>query len=278
MRGRRGFLGLLAGGALALLAGRWIAGQYADWALHDALGFGDLWRVKTTTLALLRSGTFAAVAAFAIANLLALRASIVSLVLPSQIGGLEIHLWGATAKSLERPDRLVIDLDPDPSVGFAAVRDAARDVRDVLKTAGLVSFPMVTGGKGIHVVAPLNATQDWDTVKGFARGVATKLAENEPERFVATMAKVKRKGRIFIDWLRNERGATAVAPYSTRAREGAPVAAPITWDELEGGAHPRDFDLRSMMNRLDSLKADPWADFLTTRQSITQAVWKKIAA
>ena len=154
------------------------------------------------------------------------------LVAVAQIGGIEIHLWGSRAKTLERPDRLVFDLDPDPSVDFAGVREAARDVRKLLETAGLETFPLVTGGKGIHVVAPLDASQDWETIKSFATGVATKLAENEPERFVATMSKAKRKGRIFIDWLRNERGSTAIAPYSPRAKAEASVAVPVSWTEL----------------------------------------------
>ena len=132
--------------------------------------------------------------------------SAAGLVGAAQIGGLEIHLWGSRWKTLERPDRMVFDLDPDPSIDFPAVREAARDVRKLLEAANLESFAMVTGGKGIHVVVPLNASQDWDEIKSFARGVATKLAESEPDRFIATMSKAKRKGRIFIDWLRNDRG------------------------------------------------------------------------
>ena len=133
----------------------------------------------------------------------------------AQIGGLEIHPWGARVGNVDHPERLIFDLDPDPSVDFAGVRDAARDVRRLLQAADLESYALITGGKGIHVIAPLDGKQDWDTVKSFARGVAEKLAETEPDRFVATMSKAKRRGRIFIDWLRNERGATAVAPYST---------------------------------------------------------------
>ena len=112
------------------------------------------------------------------------------------------------------------------------MREAARDVRKLLQAAGLESFALVTGGKGIHVVVPLDASQSWDEIKGFAKGVATKLAENEPDRFVATMSKAKRKGRIFIDWLRNERGSTAIAPYSPRAKPQASVALPVSWTEL----------------------------------------------
>jgi bifunctional non-homologous end joining protein LigD len=191
------------------------------------------------------------------------------LVSVAQIGGLEIHLWGSTAKKLERPNRLVFDLDPDPSVDFAAVRDAARDVRDLLQTAGLTSFPLVTGGKGIHVVVPLDAAQDWETVKTFARGVATKLAETEPDRFVATMAKAKRKGRIFIDWLRNERGATAIAPYSPRAKPGASVATPVAWSELSRIEGADVFTIPVVLQRLKR-KTDPWSDYSSVRQKISR--------
>ncbi len=195
--------------------------------------------------------------------------STAGLVSVAQIGGVEIHLWGSTAKKLERPDRLIFDLDPDPTVDFAAVRDAARDVRDLLQTAGLTSFPLVTGGKGIHVVVPLDATQDWDTVKSFARGVATKLADTEPERFVATMAKVKRKGRIFIDWLRNERGATAVAPYSPRAKAEASVATPVGWSELSRIEGANVFTIPIVLQRLKR-KTDPWSDYFSVRQRISR--------
>jgi len=186
----------------------------------------------------------------------------------AQIGGLEIHPWGARAGNLERPDRLIFDLDPDPSVDFPAVREAARDVRKLLEAAGLESFPLVTGGKGIHVIAPLDARQDWETVKGFARGVAEKLAQNEPERFTATMSKAKRRGRIFIDWLRNERGATAVAPYSPRARPGASVATPVTWAELSRIKAANAFTIPLVLQRLRR-KADPWAGYGKTRQRIS---------
>ncbi len=167
----------------------------------------------------------------------------------------------------ERPDRLVFDLDPDSGVGFAGVRDAARDVRDLLQAADLKSFAMVTGGKGIHVVVPLDASQDWDEVKDFAKGVATRLAETEPKRFTATMSKAKRKGRIFIDWLRNERGSTAIAPYSTRAKPEASVATPVTWTEL--GRIPRAdaFTVPDVVRRLTQ-KSDPWAGYFDVRQKI----------
>jgi len=148
------------------------------------------------------------------------------------MGSIEFHGWGSRVPAIETPDRLVFDLDPDEGLGFAAVRDAAIDLKRILADIGLVSFPLLTGGKGIHVVVPLQPQAEWPQVKDFAQRFARALAEAEPARFVATMAKAKRKGRIFIDYLRNQRGATAILPYSARARPGAPVAAPVAWDEL----------------------------------------------
>lgn len=194
---------------------------------------------------------------------------VAGLIAIAQIGGLEIHPWGARVGMLEHPDRVIFDLDPDPSVAFEEVRAAARDVRDLLQTAGLASFPLVTGGKGIHVVAPLDTSQNWDVVKGFARGVASKLAENEPERFVATMAKARRKGRIFIDWLRNERGATAIAPYSPRARPLASVATPVAWAELPRIEAANVFTIPIILQRIKR-KTDAWSDYATTRQRISR--------
>ncbi len=161
-----------------------------------------------------------------------------SLAAAVQIGAIEIHLWGARADRIERPDRLVFDLDPDEGLGFAEVLSAAADIRDHLAGFGIASAPMVTGGKGVHVVAHLRRAATWDTVKGFARTFAAALAEREPRRFTAVMAKARRRDRIFVDWLRNERGATAIAPFSVRARPGARVAIPVAWDELArlGGA------------------------------------------
>ncbi len=191
------------------------------------------------------------------------------LVAVAQIAGLEIHPWGARVGNLDNPERLIFDLDPDTSLTFADVREAARDVKRLLKTAGLESFALVTGGKGIHVIAPLSAKQDWETVKGFARGVAEKLAETEPERFVATMSKAKRRGRIFIDWLRNERGATAIAPYSPRAKPEASVATPVTWAELSRIEAANAFTIPTVLQRIKR-KTDPWAGYAKTRQKISR--------
>lgn len=150
-----------------------------------------------------------------------------------QMGTIEFHGWAARADDVEAPDRLVFDLDPDEAVPFTAVRQAARDIRRRLEDIGLVSFALLSGGKGIHVVVPLTPGHDWAAHADFARRFAAAMALAEPDRFVATMSKAKRKGRIFIDWLRNQRGSTAVMPWSARARENAPVAAPVGWDELD---------------------------------------------
>jgi len=165
-----------------------------------------------------------------------------------QMGTIEFHGWGAKASDVERPDRMIFDLDPDLGLDFADVRSAAQDIRKRLAELGLVSFPMLSGGKGVHVLVPLTPGHDWDTHKDFSRRFAEALSQAEPDRFVATMSKAKRKGRIFIDWLRNQRGSTAVLPYSARAREGAPVAVPLSWKELDS------FDRASAFNIGDAAR------------------------
>ena len=149
-----------------------------------------------------------------------------------QMGTIEFHGWGSTIDALEKPDRLVIDLDPDEGLDFADTKRAAEHVSAQLAELGLVSFPLLSGGKGVHVVVPLTPEAEWPAVKDFADRFARALAGAEPDRFVAVMTKAKRKGRIFIDYLRNQRGSTAIMPYSARARAGAPVAAPVSWTEL----------------------------------------------
>ncbi|AZQ68484.1 DNA ligase D [Silicimonas algicola] len=167
----------------------------------------------------------------------------------AQVGTIEFHIWGSRRDRLERPDRMVFDLDPDEGLGFAKVRKAAFDVRDRLESLGLPSWPLLTGGKGIHVVVPLRRTADWPAVSLFARTFAAHLAAAEPKRFVATMSKAKREGRIFIDWMRNERGSTAIAPWSLRARPGAPVAVPVTWDELPSFRRANGVSIREALDR-----------------------------
>lgn len=195
-----------------------------------------------------------------------------ALVAAAQIGALELHIWGSRTDRLERPDRLVIDLDPDEGMSFSDVKEAAIEVRDVLNSAGLKSFALLTGGKGIHVVAPLERRRDWEDVKAAARGLARQLSAAAPDRYVAEASKAKRKGKIFIDWLRNERGATAVCPYSLRARAGAPIATPIRWDELASIDAANTYTLSNIFSRLSRLKSDPWEGYDETRQSIGKNV------
>jgi bifunctional non-homologous end joining protein LigD len=150
-----------------------------------------------------------------------------------QMGSIEFHGWGSLVPDIEKPDRVVFDLDPDEGLGFEQVKKAAFDLKRTLGDLGLVTFPMLTGGKGVHVIAPLSPKAEWPAVKDFTHRFALALEQSEPERFVANMSKAKRVGRIFVDYLRNQRGATAVLPYSARARPHAPVAAPVSWEELK---------------------------------------------
>jgi len=193
-----------------------------------------------------------------------------------QMGVLELHPWGSRVEALERPDRMTLDLDPAPDVPWARVVETAVAMRARLAEIGLASFVKTTGGKGLHVVAPFLARHSWDDVKEFSRAVAQEFVRAAPDRFVATMTKSKRAGKIFLDFFRNTRGATAVAAYSTRARAGAPVSTPLTWEELarvEGG---NAFTVETLPARLARLRADPWKGFFETRQSITAAMRRAV--
>ena len=161
-----------------------------------------------------------------------------------QMGTIEFHGWGSLVADVEKPDRLVFDLDPDEGLDFGDVKKAAADLKRHLADIGLTSYPMLSGGKGVHVVVPLRPQAEWPAVKSFADRFARALSAAEPERFTANMKKVERKGRIFIDWLRNQRGATAVMPYVVRARPGAHVAVPVTWSELDKIDMPQRWSLR----------------------------------
>jgi bifunctional non-homologous end joining protein LigD len=189
------------------------------------------------------------------------------LVAAVQMGGLELHIWGSHVKTLEQPDRVVFDFDPDEEIGFDAVKDGAREMRDRLAQIGLVSFPMVTGGKGIHVVVPLKPKHRWDHIRTFSEGLARLMAQEATDRYLAEMSKAKRKGKIFIDYLRNGRGATAIGPYSTRAKPNAPVSWPVSWkavDTLEN-AHPVTVEnFREALKRDE--KSDPWKGYFDVDQ------------
>ncbi len=178
-----------------------------------------------------------------------------------QSATLEIHPWGSTLADWERPDMIVMDLDPDESVAWETVIDAAREVRDRLKDMGLASFVKTSGGKGLHVVTPLTPKADWAAAKAFTKGLADAMTSDAPDRYTATIAKSKRTGKILLDYLRNQRGATAVCSYSTRARPGAPVSTPLTWDELGPSIGPAYFTVENMPTRLQALTTDPWEGF-----------------
>ncbi|WP_342641809.1 DNA ligase D [Rhodoligotrophos ferricapiens] len=178
-----------------------------------------------------------------------------------QGGVLEIHPWGSTIADLERPDMIILDLDPGENVGWSEVIEAAQEVRQRLIDAGLVPFLKTTGGKGLHVTAPLTPNTDWETTKAFTKELAEAMVSDSPGRYVATITKSKRRGKILVDYLRNGRGSTAVAPYSTRARPGAPVSMPLDWSELTPAIGPAHFTVTNTPARLSALTTDPWADF-----------------
>jgi len=185
-----------------------------------------------------------------------------------QIGILEVHTWNSVVDDLERPNRIVMDLDPGPGVEWARVIDAARLLRARLDALGLESFVKTTGGKGLHVVVPLSPPTTWDEGSTFARALAATLARERPREFIARMAKAERKGRIFLDYLRNVRGATSVAAYSTRAQLSAPVSVPLGWDELSARVRSDHHTVATLPRRLAGLRADPWARYWTARQTL----------
>lgn len=188
------------------------------------------------------------------------------LVAAVQMGVLELHVWGCHVDDIEKPDRLVFDFDPDEGLSFAHVRDGASEMRQRLKKLGLESFPMVTGGKGVHVVVPLKRGHSWYEHRDFAEALARVMAEDSPERYVAIMSKAKRKGKIFVDYLRNTRGATAIAPFSTRSRAGAYVAVPVSWPQLSKmkDAHPVTVGEAARFIG----KRDPWPGYFKLKQPL----------
>jgi bifunctional non-homologous end joining protein LigD len=185
-----------------------------------------------------------------------------------QAGTAELHPWGSTIADLDHPDRLIFDLDPDEDVSWDDVMAGAREVRDRLKDAGLESFLKTTGGKGLHVVVPLAPKADWKTAKAFTQKLATAMAKDSPRRYVATTSKSARRGRIFVDYLRNDRGSTAVAAYSTRARDAATVSVPLGWHELSHEIKADHFNVDNLRRRLDFLKDDPWRELAKVKQRL----------
>lgn len=193
-----------------------------------------------------------------------------------QMAVLEIHIWGSTEEELEKPDRLVIDLDPGPDVPWGHVVQAANRLKERLEALELQSFVKTTGGKGLHVVAPLVPDFDWNELKLLTKTLAENLTKDRPDEYLAKSAKASRPGKIFIDYLRNSRGATSVCPYSTRAKKQAPVSTPLRWDELSPTLHPMDFTIDTLPKRLAGLKKDPWEGFFELKQRIPSRAAKRL--
>ena len=185
-----------------------------------------------------------------------------------QMNALEFHVWGSTVANLERADRLVIDLDPGPGVAWKSVIETALALRARLQAAKLQSFVRTTGGKGLHVVIPVRPACDWERARAFSRALAESLVREQPTRYLSVATKAERTGKIFIDYLRNGRGATAVCSYSLRNRPGAPIATPLTWEELPRLRGGDQFGYANIERRLARLPRDPWAGIDTLRQSL----------
>jgi bifunctional non-homologous end joining protein LigD len=189
----------------------------------------------------------------------------------AQMNVLEIHTWNARFRDIERPDRIVIDLDPGEAVGWPTVVEAGRLVRRVLQSIDLESFVKTTGGRGVHVVVPLKPSADWNTCLEFARAFAQALVRRQPALFTEQFAKAGRDAKILVDYLRNNRANTSVAAYSTRAKPDAPVSTPLAWSELSASRAPQRFTLETVRQRLAKRRGDPWRDYWTTRQRLPRA-------
>ncbi|WP_213778357.1 DNA ligase D [Caballeronia sp. dw_276] len=199
-----------------------------------------------------------------------------ALVGAAQMGTIEMHTWNALAAKLEKPDRMVFDLDPGEGLGWDRMKEAARLTRELLEELGLVSFCKTSGGKGLHVVVPLTPQAGWDEVKGFSQAVAQHMANALPKYFSAKMGKQNRQDKIFVDYLRNNRGSSTVAAYSLRARPGMGASVPIGWDELDATTAGDQWNIGNLHERLDALDADPWADYAKTKQRISAAMKKRL--
>jgi bifunctional non-homologous end joining protein LigD len=194
--------------------------------------------------------------------------SLAGLIALVQLGVLEVHVWGSRVDELEHPDQMIFDLDPGPGVPWPQVIRAARGLRQRLADLGLASFVKTTGGKGLHVVVPLSGENGWPEVKAFARAVAEVHANEDPERFTTDMSKARRRSRIYVDYLRNSPGATAITPYSTRAHEDAPISVPVRWEELSTALRSNRYTIDNLRRRLASLEGDPWEGFDRARRAI----------
>jgi bifunctional non-homologous end joining protein LigD len=199
-----------------------------------------------------------------------------ALVGAAQMGTIELHTWNAVAANIEKPDRMVFDLDPDPALGWKRMIEAAQLTRELLDELGLASFCKTSGGKGLHVVVPIAKQLGWDEVKAFSQAVAQHMATALPKHFAAKMGAQNRKGKIFVDYLRNGRGSSTVCAYSLRARPGLGVSVPLAWDEVPGTTAGDQWNIANVHERLDALKSDPWADYAKTKQRITAAMRRRL--
>jgi bifunctional non-homologous end joining protein LigD len=194
----------------------------------------------------------------------------------AQINAVEIHVSGARVDVIDRPDRMIFDLDPAPDVGWSTLVDAAWQLRDFLQQRKLQSFVKTSGNKGLHVVVPLQRRHDWPEVKRFAQKVAARFARSEPRRYTDNMSRAQRRGRIYLDYLRNTAGATTVAAYSPRRRSDATVSMPVEWDSLASLAGPASFRVDEVRRWLPTRRVDPWAGIARVRQSITGSAWQDL--
>ena len=195
-----------------------------------------------------------------------------ALVGAAQMGVVELHTWNANARSMEKPDRFVLDLDPDKSLPWARVLEAAELTKTLCDEVGLKSFLKTTGGNGLHIVVPLLRRHSWDQVKEVAQALAQHLSKTFPDRFSAKMGKQNRVGRVFVDYLRNSRGASTVAAFSARARPGLPVSVPLRWDELVELKSSNQWTVENIADRLADQPRDPWREYEKSRQSLTKAM------
>jgi bifunctional non-homologous end joining protein LigD len=203
--------------------------------------------------------------------------SLAGIIAIAQMSVLEIHTWNSTADDIERPNRIVIDLDPGDDVVWPQVITAARLVRKVLAAIDLESFVKTTGGRGLHVVVPVVPRADWSECLTFARGLSEAIERSDPETFTTKFAKAGRGSKILLDYLRNNRTNTSIAAYSTRARAGAPVSVPVTWNDLKPALDPQSLTMLTVPRRLERLRADPWKGYWSQRQRITRAMIKAVA-
>ena len=202
--------------------------------------------------------------------------SVAALIGAAQMGTIELHTWNGIVTNLEKPDRVVFDLDPDPTLGWDRMVEAAKLTRELLRELDLESWCKTSGGKGLHVVVPLARYAGWDDVKAFAHAVADHMADTLPDRFSAKMGPRNREGRIFVDYLRNNRGASTIAAYAPRARPGLGVSVPIAWDELDSTTGGAQWTIANLHERLDGLRTDPWEGYGQAKQRVTAALMRRL--